>query len=99
MLAAISVQADVYLPRIRPGGAHLHADLAPDATALDTGRTDGRADAAGTDRAVGLAIKFIFIGQAAVPVPLLIRCSVPGADPQQAAGDAVQAVAAAAFQL
>ena len=87
MLATVTVQADVHLPRVRLGGVHLHADLVPDTAALDAGRTDGRADAAGADRAVRLAVKFIFISQAAVPVPLLIRRAVPGADPQQAAGD------------
>ena len=73
VLSAVPVDADVCLPRIVLGGAHLHAQFAADTAALDAGRTDLRA----VYRALRFTVEFVFIGQAAVPVPLLVRGSVP----------------------
>ena len=92
MLAAVTVDADVCLPRVGLRGAHAQADLAPYAAALDA----GRADPYTVHRAFGLAVKLVLVGKAAVPVPLLVRRSVPGAYPQHTAGHAVQAVVVAA---
>ena len=88
VLAAVTVDADVCPPRIILRGIHPHAELTPHAAALDAGRTDLCA----VDRAFCFSVKFVFVSQAAVPVPLLVIRSVPGSDPQHAAVHAVQVV-------
>ena len=88
MFAAISINADVRLPRVRLRRVHAQAYLTPYAAALDAGRPNRHA----VDHAFRFAVELVFIGQTAVPVPLLIRSAVPGADPQHTAGHAVQIV-------
>ena len=88
MFSAISIQTDVRAPRVILRRIHTHAEFTPDTAAPDA----GRADLLAVYSAFCLAIEFIFIRQAAVPVPLLIRSSVPRADPQDTALHTVQIV-------
>ena len=88
MLTTIAVDVDICLPWVGLGSFHPQAQFAPDAASLHAGRPDGRV----VYRAFRFAIEFVLIGQAAVPVPQFVGCSVPCADPQYTALHAVQVV-------
>ena len=88
MFASLSVNADIHLPRVRLRRVHSQANLTPYTAALDAGRPNRHA----VDHAFRFAVELVFIRQTAVPVPLLIRSSVPRADPQHTAGHTVQIV-------
>ena len=88
VFSSVAVDADIRLPRVGLGSFHPQAQFAPDAASLHAGRPDGRV----VYRAFRFSVEFVLIGQAAVPVPQFVGCSVPCADPQYAALYAVQIV-------
>ena len=93
VFSSVAVNADIRLPRVGLGSFHPQAQFAPDAAAFHAGRPDGRDGTATRPyRAFRFAVEFVLIGQAAVPVPQFVGCSVPCADPQYAALYAVQIV-------
>ncbi len=89
MLAGVTVNPDVSLPWAGFSRIHLQAEFTSQAASLDFGRLDGIA----IDLALGLAVKLIFVGKAAVPVPGFVGRGKPQSCPDDAAGDVIEFVA------